>query len=478
MMWFSQTISFVQLKSGKLKADNVMGIIFDKRLVNIGVVERMNNQGPVESAANMESGSRVFVYEVVGLRQNRESDQTNYPIRKSGSVFIRVPYNRMNQEMRRITRLGGKIVSIYPVSALEQGTNRTVLTNTESDLSIPAPVSVEKKQNTIPATSSEAQGFAKPPAKDKKGNSMTQAKAKKDAHADVPVNIYRPNAPFIGKCISNETLVKEGGIGIVQHLKFDLSAGNLRYLEGQSIGIIPPGVDKNGKPEKLRLYSIASTRHGDNLDDKTISLCVRQLEYKHPETGETVYGVCSTYLTKIKPGDDVKITGPVGKEMLLPEDPEANVIMLATGTGIAPMRTYLWRMFKDAERKANPEYQFKGFSWLLFGVPTSPNILYKEELEAMQEKYPKNFRLTYAISREQNNPAGGRMYIQDRVAEHADELWQLIKNEKTHTYICGLRGMEDGIDAALSAAAAKEGVVWSDYQKDLKKAHRWHVETY
>ena len=54
----------------------------------------------------------------------------------------------------------------------------------------------------------------------------------------------------------------------------------------------------------------------------------------------------------------------------------------------------------------------------------------------------------------------------------------MIKNEKTHTYICGLRGMEDGIDAALSAAAAKAGVVWSDYQKDLKKAHRWHVETY
>jgi ferredoxin--NADP+ reductase len=115
---------------------------------------------------------------------------------------------------------------------------------------------------------------------------------------------------------------------------------------------------------------------------------------------------------------------------------------------------------------------------LLFGVPTTPNILYKEELEAMQEKYPNNFRLTYAISREQQNAQGGRMYIQDRVAENAEELWQLIKNEKTHTYICGLRGMEDGIDAALSTAAAKEGVKWSDYQKELKKAHRWHVETY
>lgn len=435
----------------------------------------MYNQGAFDGAANTESGSRVFVYEVVGLRQNEETDKTNYPIRNSGSVFIRVPYNRMNQEMQRITRLGGKIVSIHPGKGLQQ-LNGKVASQMNG--------STQGNGQATPVTANgEVEGFAQKPAeeqqtnKDNKGKTMTQAKAKK-AHADVPVNTYRPNAPFIGKCISNETLVKEGGIGIVQHLKFDLSDGNLKYIEGQSIGIIPPGLDKNGKPEKLRLYSIASTRHGDDVDDKTVSLCVRQLEYKHPQTGETVYGVCSTYLTQLKPGDDVKITGPVGKEMLLPDDPEANVIMMATGTGIAPMRAYLWRQFKDAERAANPEYQFKGFSWLIFGVPTTPNILYKEELEEMQQKYPDNFRLTYAISREQKNPEGGRMYIQDRVAENADELWQLIKNEKTHTYICGLRGMEDGIDAALTAAAAKEGVTWSDYQKELKKAGRWHVETY
>ncbi|HLP88436.1 MAG TPA: phycobilisome linker polypeptide [Nostocaceae cyanobacterium] len=438
----------------------------------------MYNQGAVEGAANIESGSRVFVYEVVGLRQSEETDQTNYPIRKSGSVFIRVPYNRMNQEMRRITRLGGKIVSIQPITAIQPVNGQVESTNGTSTIN----ANSEGNGKATPVTAkSEAKGFAKTTAdeqhkkKDKKGDTMTQAKAK---HADVPVNTYRPNAPFIGKCISNETLVQEGGIGVVQHIKFDLSGGNLKYIEGQSIGIIPPGVDKNGKPEKLRLYSIASTRHGDDVDDKTISLCVRQLEYKHPESGETVYGVCSTYLTQLQPGADVKITGPVGKEMLLPDDPNANVIMLATGTGIAPMRAYLWRMFKDAERAANPEYQFNGFAWLLFGVPTSPNILYKEELEEMQSKYPNNFRLTYAISREQKNPQGGRMYIQDRVAENADALWSLIKDEKTHTYICGLRGMEDGIDAALSAAAAKEGVEWSVYQKEMKKAGRWHVETY
>jgi ferredoxin--NADP+ reductase len=299
---------------------------------------------------------------------------------------------------------------------------------------------------------------------------MTQAKPK----TDIPVNIYRPNAPFTGRCVSNEELVGEGGIGTVRHVKFDISGGDLRYLEGQSIGIVPPGTDKNGKPHKLRLYSIASTRHGDNVDDKTVSLCVRQLEYKHPETGEMVYGVCSTHLCNIQPEEEVKITGPTGKEMLLPEDPGINVIMLATGTGIAPFRAYLWRMFKETHE----DYKFNGFSWLIFGIPTSPNILYKEELEQLEQQYPDNFRLSCAISREQKNAQGGRMYIQDRVAEHAEELWHLIQKENTHTYICGLKGMEGGIDEALSAAAAKEGVNWIDYQKGVRRAGRWHVETY
>ena len=307
---------------------------------------------------------------------------------------------------------------------------------------------------------------------------MTQVKAKDKS--DVPVNIYRPKNPFVGKCISNEELVGEGGIGTVRHLTFDISEGDLRYLEGQSIGIIPEGTDENGKPHKLRLYSIGSTRHGDHCDGKTVSLCVRQLEYKHPETGETVYGVCSTYLNKMAVGDDVKITGPVGKEMLLPDDPNANVIMLATGTGIAPFRAYLWRMLKEnvGDQPLNPDYHFKGFAWLIFGIPTTPNILYKEELEELQKNYPDNFRLTYAISREQKNSEGGRMYIQHRVAEYAEELWKLIQQDNTHTYICGLKGMEGGIDEALSAVAAKDGIDWSDYQRTMKKAGRWHVETY
>lgn len=383
---------------------------------------------------NTTFGSRMFVYEVEGLSENGQLNSLDYPIRKSGTIQLLVPYGRMNQEMRRIARMGGKIVSIKPLSSAYQ--------------------------TQPPQTKQE-----------KKSEPMTQAKAKP---ADIPVNIYKPKNPFIGKCVENTNLLAEGGQGIVRHLTFDISEGDLRYLEGQSIGIIPPGTDDNGKPHKLRLYSIASTRHGDHVDDKTVSLCVRQLEYKHPETGETVYGVCSTYLCNLEAGADVAITGPVGKEMLLPNDEDATVIMLATGTGIAPFRAFLWRMFKEQHE----DYKFKGLAWLIFGVPYTGNILYKEELEKLAADFPDNFRLTYAISREQTNADGSKMYVQSRVVEYADELFEMLQNPKTHVYMCGLKGMEPPINETFTQEAEKRSMNWDEFRKSMKKQERWHVEVY
>ncbi len=387
-------------------------------------------------SANNLSGSRLYRYEVVGLRRNGNSDGMQAPLRLSGSRFFTISYDRMEQFMRQIAQMGGKIVNILPISA----------------------------DGTPVAAVSAADN----------GASVEPKALKKEKEGDIPVNLYRPNSPYVGKCLSNEELVREGGEGTVRHLTFDLSGGNLRYLEGQSIGIIPDGTDDKGKPHKIRLYSIASTRHGDRVDDQTVSLCVRKLEYKHPETGEKVEGVCSSFLCAIPVGAPVKITGPVGKEMLLPSDPNAKIVMMATGTGIAPFRAFIWRMFKEKHE----DYQFKGLAWLFFGVAYSANVLYKDELESLQNEFPDNLKLTYAISREQQNAQGGKMYIQHRIQENADKLWELVQQDNTHVYICGLKGMEGGIDEGMSAAASKNGVVWSDYQRGLKKAGRWHVETY
>ncbi len=303
------------------------------------------------------------------------------------------------------------------------------------------------------------------------------SKVAKKKHADVPVNIYRPKTPFEGTVIENYSLLKEGAIGRVNHITFDLKDSDpfLNYVEGQSIGIMPAGEDANGKPHKLRLYSIASTRHGDDFNGNTVSLCVRQLQYE--KDGETINGVCSTYLCDIKPGDKVKITGPVGKEMLLPDEEDANIVMLATGTGIAPMRAYLRRMFEPTEKEKN-KWNFKGKAWLFMGAPKSANLLYEEDLQRYLADNPDNFKYTKAISREQQNTKGGRMYIQDRVLESANELFNMIEDEKTHIYLCGLKGMEPGIDEAMSKAAEEKGLNWSELRPQLKKAGRWHVETY
>ncbi len=77
----------------------------------------MFGQTTVGSGGISSTASRVFRYEVVGLRQNEENDKNNYEIRRSGSVFVTVPYNRMSEEMQRISRLGGRIVSIQPLTA-------------------------------------------------------------------------------------------------------------------------------------------------------------------------------------------------------------------------------------------------------------------------------------------------------------------------------------------------------------------------
>jgi len=287
----------------------------------------------------------------------------------------------------------------------------------------------------------------------------------------VPLNLFRPNAPLLGKALENYSIVDPGAPGDTHHVVLSLEDSGFSYVEGQSIGIIPPGSDANGKSHKPRLYSIASTRQGDDGQGKTVSLSIKRLEYKHPETGELVKGVCSNFLCDLHPGDDVQITGPTGKTFLLPEDPEATLVLIATGTGIAPFRAFMKHLFEEVT-------DFAGAIWLFFGVPTTSTLLYKADLDRFQHKFGAQFRVDYAISREQKNSKGEKMYVQNRMAEYGDELWDLFQKDSTYTYICGLRGMEDGINEVMSSRAEAAGTTWPVVQKSLKKTGHWHEETY
>ena len=296
--------------------------------------------------------------------------------------------------------------------------------------------------------------------------------------SNVPVNVYKNKSPFTGKVVSTKRIVGPKATGETCHIIID-HRGEFPYWEGQSWGVIPPGVrEKDGKPHSVRLYSIASSRYGDDMTGKTGSLCVRRATYWCPELkadDPAKKGICSNFLCDTKPGDEVKMTGPAGKVMLLPEeDPNTDYIMVATGTGIAPYRGFVRRLFVENTPAANA---YKGLAWLFLGVANSDALLYDDEWQEVKAKHPDQFRLDYALSREQNNKKGGKMYIQDKVEEYADEIFTKLDNG-AHIYFCGLKGMMPGIQDMLKEVAVRKGLNYDEWLKGLKEKKQWHVEVY
>eukprot|EP00585_Thalassiosira_rotula_P012031 CAMPEP_0196135440 /NCGR_PEP_ID=MMETSP0910-20130528/4076_1 /TAXON_ID=49265 /ORGANISM="Thalassiosira rotula, Strain GSO102" /LENGTH=433 /DNA_ID=CAMNT_0041395579 /DNA_START=13 /DNA_END=1314 /DNA_ORIENTATION=- len=296
--------------------------------------------------------------------------------------------------------------------------------------------------------------------------------------SSVPVNVYKNKAPFTGKVVSTKRIVGPKATGETCHIVIDHKA-DFPYWEGQSWGVIPPGTrEKDGKPHAVRLYSIASSRYGDDMTGNTGSLCVRRATYWCPELqadDPAKKGICSNFLCDTTPGSEVVMTGPSGKVMLLPEeDPKTDYIMVATGTGIAPFRGFVRRLFFEDTPAANA---YKGQAWLFLGVANSDALLYDDEFQEAKSKFPDNFRLDYALSREQENKKGGKMYIQDKVEEYADEIFDKLNNG-AHIYFCGLKGMMPGIQDMLKGVCEAKGLDYEVFIKGLKKSKQWHVEVY
>ena len=270
----------------------------------------------------------------------------------------------------------------------------------------------------------------------------------------VPVNTFKNKSPHTGKIVSVKRIVGAAATGETCDIIID-HAGKMPYWEGQSYGVIPPGENpkKPGKPNTVRLYSIASSRYGDDMTGTTTSLCVRRATYWCPELkadDPAKKGICSNFLCDSTPGTELSLTGPSGKVMLMPEEKkDTDLIMVATGTGIAPYRSFLRRLFVE---KTPFAADYKGIAWLFLGVANSDALLYDDEWQAIKEAYPNNFRLDYALSREQTNKAGGKMYIQDKVEEYSEEIFTRMDNG-AHMYFCGLKGMMPGILEMLEKVA-------------------------
>jgi benzoyl-CoA 2,3-dioxygenase component A len=278
-----------------------------------------------------------------------------------------------------------------------------------------------------------------------------KARAPKTA-AKPSVNMYTLGKPAKARVQGNYRLTDDPEHD-VRHIILDLGQLPFPALEGQSIGIIPPGTDAEGKPHLPRLYSISSPRDGERPNYNNISLTVKR-EAK---------GLCSNYVCDLKQGEEVQITGPFGGTFLLPDDPEARLLMICTGTGSAPMRAFTMRRQRTIGGKSGGMVMF-------FGARAQKSLPYFGPLK----KVPKDLLDQHLVySRE-----GEKEYVQDAIAREEDKVAELLNDPATHVYICGLRGMEEGVERALTNIAESIGEPWQTLKDRMREEGRYHVETY
>jgi ferredoxin-NADP reductase len=217
------------------------------------------------------------------------------------------------------------------------------------------------------------------------------------------------------------------------------------FLPGQFISAVAE--DPNGK-QQTRAYSIASAPLGNHFD-----LCVNRVEG----------GFFSNHLadlTDLEPGGTIHIHGPHGHFVL--KEPVTDSILIATGTGIAPMRGFTqWLFPEDGPDRSNGKE-----IWLVYGTRYETDIYYQAHFEALAKRKP-NFHYLPTLSRAQESWTGLRGYVQDHmtriIEERAAKLGIPVHQPEVdptllaaelkfdiYTYICGLNFMVSAVRDRLA----------------------------
>jgi benzoyl-CoA 2,3-dioxygenase component A len=282
-------------------------------------------------------------------------------------------------------------------------------------------------------------------------------------------NLYGPKAAqkTIRATVAGNVRVTEVGKEYdTHHIVLDFGAMPFPVLEGQSIGIVPPGVDTHGKPHHARQYSIASPRNGERPGYNNVSLTIKRVLEDHD--GQPVRGVASNFMCDLAVGETVDVIGPFGTSFLMPNHPKSHIVMICTGTGSAPMRAMTeWR------RRLRQSGKFEGGKLMLFfGARTPQELPYFGPLQNL----PKDFiDIHFAFSREPQKP---KRYVQDAMRERAADLVPMLRDPNAYFYVCGLKSMEEGVVMALRDIATAAGLDWDAVAQSLQTQGRLHLETY
>jgi ferredoxin--NADP+ reductase len=273
------------------------------------------------------------------------------------------------------------------------------------------------------------------------------------------MHLVTPDAPVYGTVVENRRCTASmKAAGFVRHVAIDVSGTPLAgsFIAGQSFGVLAPGLDANGKPHKLRLYSIASPTSGEDGRGSVLATTVKRTIDEHWDTGKLFLGVCSNYLCDLAIGNKVSVTGPNGKRFVLPQEPPLHdYLFIATGTGIAPFRGMVLELLHA---------RVPSRVTLVMGSPYATDLLYHDEFQRLAAEHA-NFTYLTSISREKQPDGSPPMYVHDHLARSRDALTPLLESPRTLIYICGIAGMELGVVQQVArqlAPAAREQYVEAD----------------
>jgi ferredoxin--NADP+ reductase len=276
---------------------------------------------------------------------------------------------------------------------------------------------------------------------------------------------YDTEERFQAVVVSSERITPKASDIEVRELTLDVQNPDFELELGQNVGVLSPGNEDFGQAHHFRLYSVADLPERGRSGLLRIKIVVRRVSYVDKYSGEEYPGRSSNYLCDLVPGDSITMSGPYGLAFEVPEEMDANLILIGTGTGIAPFRAFVKHIYKNV-----PEW--RGSITLFYGAQSGLELLYmNDELDDFTQYYDdETFRAFKALS---PRPAwAAPIDWEGTLAKQGEELWKLLGQPNTYVYVAGLEKMRGELDAAFAQIAGSESK-WARRSAELKAGGRW-----
>ena len=251
----------------------------------------------------------------------------------------------------------------------------------------------------------------------------------------------------------------------VRHLKLRVLDPAFQFIEGQSIGVVVPGPHPFGNPYHLRRYSIANARGVPGYEGVTLDILVRRCFYLDEVSGERYPGIASNYLCDAGVGQRITISGPYSSPFRVPLDDTANLLMIGTGTGIAPFRAFAQLIY---ERRGG----WKGQVRLYYGGRSGLDLMYANDEHSDLTNYydEATFKAFKALGTRPLMTSS--QALEQGLKANAADACALIAEPNTYVFVSGLGKIAAVLDKVMAEQAGSMDA-WRARKQELIDAGRW-----